>query len=167
VRARKTTPCVVVFEDLDTLIDKRNRSFFLNEMDGFATNTGILVLATTNYPEKLDSAILDRPSRFDRKYYFELPAAKERRAYIEMWNGSLEIDLRLSEKVIAQIVEQTDGFSYAYMKELFLSSMMEWINKAEAGKMDGVMLGRSAVLRSQMKTNNKKEKKKAKGKGAQ
>jgi hypothetical protein len=89
VRARKTTPCIVVLEDLDALIDKHNRSFFLNEMDGFAANTGVVVLATTNYPEKLDSAILDRPSRFDRKYYFELPAAAERRAFIEMWNRSL------------------------------------------------------------------------------
>ncbi len=166
VRARKTMPCLVVLEDLDALIDKHNRSFFLNEMDGFAANTGVVVLATTNYPEKLDAAILDRPSRFDRKYYFELPAPAERRAYLEMWNRSLEAALRLSEKAIAHIIEQTENFSFAYMKELFLSSMMEWIAKAEAGKMDAVMLARLNVLRGQLKTKDKKEKKKAKSKTA-
>jgi hypothetical protein len=167
VRARKTTPCLVVLEDLDALIDKHNRSFFLNEMDGFAANTGVVVLATTNYPEKLDSAILDRPSRFDRKYYFRLPAAAERLAYIEMWNGTLETDLRLSENAIPQVVEQTEGFSFAYMKELFLSAMMEWIVTPKAGKMDKVMLARAEVLRSQMKAKDKKAGKKAKSKTAQ
>jgi hypothetical protein len=70
----------------------------------------------------------------------------------------------LSEKIIPHIVEQTEIFSFAYMKELFLSSMMEWIAQAEAGKMDVVMLARLRVLCSQMKGKNKKEKKKAKGK---
>jgi SpoVK/Ycf46/Vps4 family AAA+-type ATPase len=46
-------------------------------------NTGVVVLATTNHPENLDTAILDRPSRFDRKYNFDLPAEAERLAYID------------------------------------------------------------------------------------
>jgi len=49
-----------------------------NELDGFETNTGVVILATTNHPDRLDPAILDRPSRFDRKYYFDLPAEAER-----------------------------------------------------------------------------------------
>src|SRR5690349_12665 len=76
-RARMKPPCVIVLEDLDSMIDNKNRSFFLNELDGFHSNTGVVVLATTNHPEKLDSSILDRPSRFDRKYYFQLPAEAE------------------------------------------------------------------------------------------
>ena len=59
-----------------------NRSFFLNEMDGFAANGGILTLATSNHPERLDPAIVQRPSRFDRTYRFDLPAQRERAAYM-------------------------------------------------------------------------------------
>jgi len=157
IRARKTTPSIVVLEDLDSLIDKENRAFFLNELDGFATNTGVVVLATTNHPEKLDPAILDRPSRFDRKYYFNLPAASERLAYVVAWNQSLEPDLMLSEPALTKTVEATEGFSFAYLKELFLSSMMQWIAEGGSGRMDAVMLNRVTVLREQM--NGKKRKK--------
>src|SRR5205085_9034892 len=73
-QARKSAPCILVLEDLDSLVTPRNRSFFLNELDGFAANIGIVTLATTNHPERLDPSILDRPSRFDRKYPFDLPA---------------------------------------------------------------------------------------------
>jgi AAA+ superfamily predicted ATPase len=156
-RARKTTPSIVVLEDLDSLIDKENRAFFLNELDGFATNTGVVVLATTNHPEKLDPAILDRPSRFDRKYYFNLPAASERLAYVVAWNQSLEPDLMLSEPAVTKTVEATEGFSFAYLKELFLSSMMQWIAERGSGRMDAIMLNRATVLREQM--NGKKRKK--------
>ena len=79
-RARKTTPCLLIFEDLDALINDGNRSYFLNELDGFASNTGIVVLATTNHPDRLDPAIVERPSRFDRKYLFPLPGEAERAA---------------------------------------------------------------------------------------
>src|SRR5882724_8616854 len=123
-RARQTTPCIVVMEDLDSLIDAKSRSYFLNELDGFATNTGVVVLATTNHPEKLDTAILDRPSRFDRKYHFELPGVAERASYIALWNQQLESELRLSEGAVAGLSQATEGFSFAYLKELFLSSMM-------------------------------------------
>jgi AAA+ superfamily predicted ATPase len=157
IRARKTTPSIVVLEDLDSLIDKENRAFFLNELDGFATNTGVVVLATTNHPEKLDPAILDRPSRFDRKYYFNLPAASERLAYVVAWNQSLEPDLMLSEPALTKTVEATEGFSFAYLKELFLSSMMQWIAERGSGRMDAIMLNRATVLREQM--NGKKRKK--------
>ena len=65
-RARMATPCLLVLEDLDSMIDNENRSFFLNELDGFESNTGLVVLATTNHADRLDPAILNRPSRFDR-----------------------------------------------------------------------------------------------------
>lgn len=163
-RARKTTPSIVVLEDLDSLIDDENRAFFLNELDGFAANTGVVVLATTNHPEKLDPAILDRPSRFDRKYYFNLPARPERLAYITSWNGSLEPELRLSEPTLAKLAKATDGFSFAYLKELFLSSMMHWMAQSGNERMDGVMLSRVAVLREQMISADGKKGKKGKKK---
>jgi len=75
----------------------------------------------------LDPSILDRPSRFDRKYPFDLPELAERLAYISMWNGSLKPSLQLTEEGIARLGGITDGFSFAYLKELFLSSMMRWI----------------------------------------
>lgn len=162
-RARKTTPCIIVLEDLDSLVDKNNRSFFLNELDGFAENTGVVVLATTNYPEKLDAAILDRPSRFDRKYYFELPAASERLAYLDLWNGSLEAELHLSDTALPRLVKQTKGFSFAYMKELFLSSMMEWMANPTNQGMDKIVSSRATVLRQQMKGKTEKSKGKAAG----
>ena len=182
-RARIATPCFLVLEDLDSMIDDENRSFFLNELDGFESNTGLVVLATTNHPDRLDPAILNRPSRFDRKYYFNLPAADERRAYIVAWNntGIVEIKtgtsgdrlngeacphakLRLSEPAIAEVVQQTENFSFAYMKELFLSATMQWmstrgmtlasetavLNNATDATMDEIVLEQAALLRAQM-----------------
>jgi AAA+ superfamily predicted ATPase len=161
-RARKTVPAIVVLEDLDSLIDNDNRAFFLNELDGFATNTGVVVLATTNHPEKLDPAILDRPSRFDRKYYFDLPAPRERDAYLTSWNQTLEPRLRLSDNVFPKLVKDTEDFSFAYLKELFLSSMMQWMSEGGSGDMDKVMLSRLKVLRGQMNSADSKKKKKMK-----
>ncbi len=149
-RARQTAPCVLVLEDLDSLLTPQNRSNFLNELDGFATNVGIVTLATTNHPERLDPSILDRPSRFDRKYPFDLPELPERLAYIAYWNASLEETLRLSDEVAAELSELTEGFSFAYLKELFLSSMMRWISRSEQGTMEDVMRSQVATLREQM-----------------
>src|SRR5205085_2802051 len=108
-RARQTTPCILVLEDLDSLIDDKNRSFFLNELDGFAANTGIVVVATTNHPERLDPAILDRPSRFDRKYHFTLPDSPERARYIRHWNTSARRELQLSDAGITTLTSSRPG----------------------------------------------------------
>jgi ATPase family associated with various cellular activities (AAA) len=150
-RARMTTPCVLVFEDLDSMIDGTNRAFFLNELDGFQPNTGIVALATTNHPEKLDPSILDRPSRFDRKYYFPLPAATERLAYIARWNEELKPELRVSQRGAAAVVRETEGFSFAYLKELFVSSMVQWMSAGGCGSMDNVIMVQTELLRAQMK----------------
>ena len=153
-RARRTAPCVLVLEDLDSLLTPQNRSFFLNELDGFASNIGIVTLATTNHPERLDPSILDRPSRFDRKYPFELPELPERSAYIMMWNESLKSSLRLTEEGAVKISELTDGFSFAYLKELFLSSKMRWIAHPQQGTMEQVMSEQVGKLREQMLSVN-------------
>jgi AAA+ superfamily predicted ATPase len=149
-RARMA-PCLVVLEDLDSMIHDSNRSFFLNELDGFRANTGVVVLATTNHPEKLDSAILDRPSRFDRKYYFNLPAEAERTAYVQKWNSELQPELRLSQTTAPLIVDQTDGFSFAYLKELLVSSMVQWMSNEGRTAMDDMVLEQVKLLRAQMK----------------
>ncbi len=149
-RARKTAPCILVLEDLDSLLNDQNRSFFLNELDGFAANIGVVTLATTNHPERLDPAILDRPSRFDRKYPFDLPEQAERQAYIIMWNTSLKPVLRLSDEAVNTLSELTEGFSFAYLKELFLSSMMRWIANGQQGTMEQTMSGQVHTLKEQM-----------------
>jgi ATPase family associated with various cellular activities (AAA) len=149
-RARKTAPCILVLEDLESQLTPQNRSFFLNELDGFAANVGIVTLATTNHPERLDPSILDRPSRFDRKYPFDLPEQPERRAYIVMWNATLKPVLRISEEAAVKFSELTEGFSFAYLKELFLSSMMRWIARPQQDTMEQVMIEQVDVLRDQM-----------------
>jgi hypothetical protein len=154
-RARMTTPCLVVLEDLDSMIDDKSRAFFLNELDGFETNAGVVVLATTNHPDRLDPALLNRPSRFDRKYYFNLPAEAERSAYIATWNNELQPELRLSEAAAAEVARQTEGFSFAYMKELFLSSMMQWMATSGGVSMGEIMLSQGGQLREQMSASAK------------
>lgn len=66
-QARLLAPCVLILEDLDNMINPSNRSFFLNQIDGITPNNGVLVIATTNFLEKLDPALSKRPSRFDMK----------------------------------------------------------------------------------------------------
>ena len=160
-RARMKPPCIVVLEDLDSMIDNKNRSFFLNELDGFQSNTGVVVLATTNHPQKLDSSILDRPSRFDRKYYFQLPADAERLAYIEKWNEELQPELRVTPSGAAAVVCETEDFSFAYLKELFVASMIQWMSAGGGSRsMDEVILAQAELLRRQMNLKQNKKKKK-------
>lgn len=66
-KARAEAPCVLILEDLDSLINDKNRSFFLNQLDGLENNDGLLVIGSTNHYDRLDPAITKRPSRFDRK----------------------------------------------------------------------------------------------------
>jgi hypothetical protein len=123
-RARQIAPCVLVLEDIDGLFDPEGLAFFLNELDGFAENAGIVTLGTTNHPDRLDPALLDRPSRFDRTYAFELPRVDERQRYLELRNERLVAEQRLSPEVIRELSEATDGFSFAYMKELVLGALL-------------------------------------------
>lgn len=80
----------------------------------------------------------------------ELPAEAERSSYIGAWNNQLESKLRLSETIAAKVVQQTEGFSFAYMKELFLSSMMQWMATKGAVSMDQINLSQAVRLREQM-----------------
>ena len=78
-----------------------------------------------------------------------------------MWNSNLQPELKISESAGAGIVLQTDGFSFAYLKELFLSSMMQWMSvgsgsesaggEAGSGKsMDEIVLQQAGQLKAQM-----------------
>ncbi len=148
-RARRVAPCMLVLEDLDALAVEENRSFLLNELDGFASNAGILTVATTNHPGKLDPALLDRPSRFDRKYNFGLPGPTERDRYFGGWATQLPSDYVLSDHVRAELVTLTESFSFAYLKELFLSTMTA-IASAPEKTLDQVVIDVAELLRRQL-----------------
>lgn len=147
-RARRAAPCVLVLEDLDSLVDVELRSPFLNEMDGFAENRGLVVLATTNHPEKLDPALADRPSRFDRKYHFGPPGPAERRAYLARWADSWDPAMRPSFAAMEAAVARSEGLSFASLKEACLSAMMAWIEAERPGSMDAILLGQVEALRA-------------------
>ncbi|MDY0166469.1 MAG: AAA family ATPase [Thermoguttaceae bacterium] len=149
-RARKSNPCLLVLEDVDALVTPESRAFFLNELDGFADNAGIITIATSNHPERLDPSILERPSRFDRKYRFEPPGAAERAAYLALWHDRTAVEMRLSSEEMSQVVEWTDGFSFAYLKELIVSSLTSWMSSRVAGGMGRIMREQAMKLREQM-----------------
>lgn len=151
-RARRSAPCVLVVEDLDCALDESNRSVFLNELDGFAQNVGLLTLATTNHPQKLDRSILDRPSRFDRKFHFPLPAASEREAFIARWSAQQQPALRLSTEGTRRLVERTDGFTFAYLKEALLSASLVWVDDARPGAMDEIAVKVARGLKKEMES---------------
>ena len=134
-RARKLAPCLLVFEDLDSLINEGNRTVFLNEMDGFASNDGLLIIASSNHPGKIDEALLKRPSRFDRVFHLGLPELPERRAFCEkiLTRDSLASKLSPELDIAAlcdEVARKSDGFTPAYLKEAFVSAAL---SRAQAG----------------------------------
>lgn len=124
--ARSMAPCLLIFEDLDSLVVDEVRSYFLNEVDGLESNDGILMVGSTNHLDKLDPAIAKRPSRFDRKYHFKLPDEPERILYCDFWKSRVSRSKLVDwpEGVTEYIAKITDGFSFAYMKELFVMTLL-------------------------------------------
>lgn len=125
-KARQEAPCYLVFEDLDSIVSDNVRSYFLNEVDGLKSNDGILMVGSTNHLDRLDPGISKRPSRFDRKYYFPNPSYSERVQYCKFWQGKLanNKDLDFPDKLCDSIAEITDKFSFAYMQEAFIASLL-------------------------------------------
>jgi hypothetical protein len=125
-QARTMAPCLLIFEDLDSLVDDKTRSYFLNEVDGLESNDGILMVGSTNHLDGLDPAISKRPSRFDRKYHFKLPSEAERTAYSQFWRRKLEDSdmVEFPEEICPIIAKLTEGFSFAYLKELFVIALL-------------------------------------------
>ena len=129
-RARRLSPCVLAFEDLDGFVDEGNRTVFLNELDGFQNNDGLLIVASSNHPGKIDEALLKRPSRFDRVFHLGLPEMEERRRYCrQVLTRSALSDLLAPsldrEALIEQVAGRSHGFTPAYLKEVFVSAAMQ------------------------------------------
>jgi hypothetical protein len=149
-RARSTAPCLLVLEDIDALLVPGSTSFFLNALDGFADNAGVITLATTNHAERLDPSIVERPSRFDRKYHFDLPSPATRTSYVALWNQRLRPALRVNDAGCAQLANATHGFSFAYIQEVFVSATMRWMSTRDAAGILPIALEQVELLRAQM-----------------
>ncbi|KAJ4375517.1 hypothetical protein N0V86_007049 [Didymella sp. IMI 355093] len=133
-QARSMAPCLLIFEDLDSLVNDDIRSYFLNEVDGLESNDGILMIGSTNHLDKLDPAISKRPSRFDRKYHFRIPGEEERKAYVEYWRKKLlkNETVEFPEELCEIIAKLSEGFSFAYLKELFVMALLSLVRGFKA-----------------------------------
>jgi len=136
--ARKMAPCLLIFEDLDSMVEDKTRSYFLNAVDGLESNEGILMIGSTNHLGQLDAAITKRPSRFDRKYHFRVPGHEERVEYCRYWGRKFDDadGLGFSDELCRVVAHISDGFSFAYLKELFVTSLLALAREEDPGEGD-------------------------------
>ena len=126
--AKKKAPCIVFIDEIDAVGRARGKAItggnderestlnqLLTEMDGFSSNTNIIVMAATNRADVLDKALL-RAGRFDRQIYVELPDLEERKAIFAVHMRKLKLNKdKGSEEYVdrAFLAKQTPGFSGA------------------------------------------------------
>ena len=122
-QAKEKAPCIVFIDEIDAVGRARGRNpnfgsnderentlnQLLTEMDGFGSNSGVIILAATNRADVLDKALL-RAGRFDRQIHVELPDLNERRAIFEVHMKPIKIDKSVDVNFLAK---QTPGFSGA------------------------------------------------------
>jgi len=130
-KAKRNAPCIIFIDEIDAVgrqrgtgmgggHDEREQTLnqILTEMDGFETNTGVIVMAATNRPDVLDPALL-RPGRFDRRVVVDSPSVDDREAILKVHskNKPLAKDVHLKD-----IAKQTPGFSGADLENLMNES---------------------------------------------
>ena len=122
-QAKEKAPCIIFIDEIDAIGRARGKSpsfsanderestlnQLLTEMDGFGSNSGVIIVAATNRADILDRALL-RPGRFDRQIYVELPDLNGRKAIFQVHLKPLKIDIALDIDFLAR---QTPGFSGA------------------------------------------------------
>lgn len=121
-QAREKAPCIIFIDEIDAIGRARGKNVMMSnderestlnqllvEMDGFGTDTGIIVLAATNRPDVLDSALL-RPGRFDRQISIDKPDLKGREAIFKVHLKPIKVSQTLD---IHKLAEQTPGFAGA------------------------------------------------------
>jgi ATPase family associated with various cellular activities (AAA) len=149
------TPVVVMMEDIDSIIESYHESEVLNILDGVNEVTKCVFMATTNYPDRLGPRIINRPSRFDKRFKIGFPSAESRKLYFEYVIGNADVKKGRKEAKrlginLKQWVKDTAEMSIAHLKELFiavvilkdpydeaintLKSMKEEIDDKEYGK---------------------------------
>lgn len=114
-------PCVLLIEDLDRIANTGavTMSNILNQLDGLSTGDGVLVMATSNAPEKLDPALINRPSRFDRVWRLGLPGEAQRLALLRRRGAKF-----FSEQAMASAAADSGGFSMAYTQEILTNALI-------------------------------------------
>jgi len=126
-QAKRNAPCIVFVDEIDAVgrqrgaglggsHDEREQTLnqILVEMDGFDTNTNVIVIAATNRPDVLDPALL-RPGRFDRQVILDRPDIRGRKAVLDVHSRGKPLDKSVSLDVLAK---QTPGFSGADLANL-------------------------------------------------
>lgn len=125
------TPVVVLMEDIDGILEQYSESEVLNLLDGVDKVTRTVFLATTNYPELLGSRIINRPSRFDKRFYIGYPNEESRLLFFRhLVASSLEggdVDKRAEALGIDfdKWVRETEEMSIAHLKELFVAVVIQ------------------------------------------
>ena len=124
--AKRNAPCILFIDEIDAIGQKRSTHSYndqdreqtlnqlLIEMDGFANDTGIIVIGATNRADMLDNALL-RPGRFDRQVYIELPDMAGRREILDLYAKKVKIN---SDVNLQDIARGTTGFSGADLENL-------------------------------------------------
>lgn len=140
-KAKEKAPCIVFIDEIDAIGRARGKNVnfsgnderentlnqLLTEMDGFATNSGVIILAATNRADVLDRALM-RAGRFDRQISVELPDLNERKAIFEVHLRPL----RLGEDVKSEfLARQTPGFSGADIANVCNESALIAARKAK------------------------------------
>jgi len=121
-QAREKAPCIIFIDEIDAIGRARGKNMMMSnderentlnqllvEMDGFGTDLGIIILAATNRPDVLDSALL-RPGRFDRQISIDRPDLVGREAIFKVHLEPIKISTTLD---ILKLAEQTSGFAGA------------------------------------------------------
>ncbi len=122
-QAKEKSPCIIFIDEIDAVGRARSRNAMmggnderestlnqlLTEMDGFGTNSGVIILAATNRADILDKALL-RAGRFDRQIHVDLPDVNERKAIFKVHLRPIKVDNSLDIDFLAR---QTPGFSGA------------------------------------------------------
>ncbi len=123
-QAKEKAPCIVFIDEIDAIGKKRNGQIggndereqtlnqLLTEMDGFEENTGVIILAATNRPESLDSALL-RPGRFDRRVPVELPDLKGREDILRVHARKVKIADNVDYNKVARMASGASGAELA------------------------------------------------------
>ncbi len=124
------TPIVVLMEDIDSIIEHYEESPVLNILDGVEHVNKVVFLATTNYPELLGPRIINRPSRFDKRFKIPYPNVESRTMYFKHLCGNKKPDELGIE--IKKWVKDTEDFSIAHLKELFVAVIILGDDYAEA-----------------------------------
>ncbi len=140
--ARKLSPCILFFDELDSLFPPRDNSSseaarrgvsqFLNEIGGFSSGSNssqVVLLGATNVPWNLDPAVT-RPGRFDRMIYIPPPDTEARKEMIRMYAGKIK---RVNNIDIDKLGEKTSGYSAADIEYLFrYASQRAFLNAIES-----------------------------------